>query len=180
MYYVVIFFSRRYMMVLIITLLQTFRNVQIFSYLWITLFMLCYIASIRPYKELRNNLQEIINEVTILVAGYSLLTFTEWVDDHSTRLVNGWFLVGCIIFSLVFNITLLSVVGCKELYHKLRRLYYSYLRKKSLLKSKLKKDATQLVGIDGPSEAANILAPIMAQNSPIDGSLMISVKNKTA
>ena len=54
-----------------------------------------------------------VNEVTILVAGYSLLTFTEWVDDYSTRMVNGWFLIGLLVFSLLFNMSLLIVVGFK-------------------------------------------------------------------
>ena len=153
MSYVVIFFGRRYVMILIITLSQAFRNVQIFSYLWITVFMLWYIASVRPYKEFRNNLQEMVNEATILMAGYSLLTFTEWVDDDNTRMINGWFLIGCLLFSLLFNMSLLIVVGCKESYHKIRRLYYENLRKKNLIRAKTIKDGRQLIAIDGLLQA---------------------------
>jgi len=136
MSYVLIFFCRRYSMVLIVTILPNFRNVQIVSQLWSTLFVMSYIAFVKPFKNMRTTFQEVVNEATTMLAAYPLLAFTEWVYDSDRRMEAGWFLLGCIVFSLLFNLTLMTVVGIKEIYQKIRRKYYELLRKKRLEKER--------------------------------------------
>ena len=82
MAYVLLFFSRRYLMVLIITALPLYRNTQIQGQLWTTLFMMAYSTYVRPFKLGHNNFQETVNEIITLLAVYPLFVFTEWVYDQ--------------------------------------------------------------------------------------------------
>ena len=72
-------------MVLIITLLPTQRNIQINMQLVCTLFMMSYSAYVLPFNSKVLNYQEIVNEITVLLASYHLFCFTEWVYDLPTR-----------------------------------------------------------------------------------------------
>ena len=53
LWYAVIFFVRRFCMLLIIVLLPLNRNTQIMAQLWTTLFMLCYLGNVQPFVEPR-------------------------------------------------------------------------------------------------------------------------------
>ena len=78
-----------------------------------------------------------MNEVTILLACYPLLTFTEWVSDMDRRIEMGWFLLALIGLSLMTYITLLTFVGISNTYCKLRR---RYLEKVMAVKIKERKE----------------------------------------
>ena len=82
-----------------------------------------YVAYVKPYNSMNMNLQEVLNEVTILLACYPLLTFTEWVSDMDRRIEMGWFLLALIGLSLMTYITLSTFVGISNSYKKLRRRY---------------------------------------------------------
>ena len=69
--------------------------------------VIAYVAGVRPHARSFINDQEIINEVTVLIASYPLLCFTNWVWDMNTRLNAGWFLVACILLIMLFNILIL-------------------------------------------------------------------------
>ena len=53
LWYAMIFFYRRFCMLIIIVLLPFHRNIQIVAQLWTTLFMLCYLGYVQPYIEPR-------------------------------------------------------------------------------------------------------------------------------
>ena len=74
-----------------------------------------YIAYTRPYVVPFSTKLEVINEAVTLLASYPLFTFTEWVFDLDRRIEAGWFLIGCVVFCLLFNIAYLIVCGCKLL-----------------------------------------------------------------
>ena len=51
LYYNVVFFSRRYLMILVLTLLPSNRNVQINCQLVSSLAMMSYVTWVRPYES---------------------------------------------------------------------------------------------------------------------------------
>ena len=101
----VIFFVRRYFMILVITLLPNYRNTQIVCQLWSTLFMMSYISWVRPFEREGQNTLEIINEIIVLLASYHLFCFTEWIYDFERRWEIGWSLVMLIGLNVTINLT---------------------------------------------------------------------------
>ena len=77
-------------------------------HLWSTLAIMCYTAHVRPYKELIQNVQEVFNECTVLIAAYHLFGFTEWIFDMERRMELGWSLIAIIILNVCFNFTILT------------------------------------------------------------------------
>ena len=91
-----------------------------------------YVAYVKPFTSMMQNIQEVLNEVTILLACYPLFTFTEWVSNMDRRMEMGWFLLAVIISSLLTYIIIMTVLGIKNTYTNLRRRYYAKLIKKKL------------------------------------------------
>lgn len=60
-----------------------------------------------PYKHRKDNLLEIFNESTILLASYSLTLFINQTNETSTdsnlKDEGGWFLIGLVLFNLCVN-----------------------------------------------------------------------------
>ena len=87
------------------------------------MFVIDYLMLNRPYEDHKFNIQEIVNECTVLVAAYPLLTFTNWIGDFERLLEAGWAIVGCIAFSVIFNIAFLFVSVCMGCVNKLKLRY---------------------------------------------------------
>ena len=79
MAYVILFFLRRYCMVLIMILLPHHGKFQISAQISLTMLTLCYLIAVKPRTDRRLHKQEYINEGLTLLAAYPLLTFTGWV-----------------------------------------------------------------------------------------------------
>ena len=114
LYYNVVFFARRYFMILVLTLLPSNRNVQINCQLVSSLAMMSYVTWVRPYESKLQNSTEIINEITVLLSSYHLFCFTEWVYDVDRRLEIGWSLVGFIVFNVIVNVVIFLVTIFKN------------------------------------------------------------------
>ena len=107
MLYSIVFFLRRYTVILVLTMLPGNALAQILTTMLSTMVVIAYVGGIRPHANSNVNRQEIINEITVLVASYPLLFFTKWVWDMDMRLNAGWFLIACIILNCLFNMTIL-------------------------------------------------------------------------
>ena len=79
--YSIVFFLRRYSILLILTLARGHYQLQIMGQMLGTMYVIYYIASARPYNISYMNKQELINEITVLLSSYPLLMFTPWVWD---------------------------------------------------------------------------------------------------
>lgn len=80
-------------------------------------------ASVQPYKDRLQNVQEVFNECTVLVGSYHLFGFTEWIYDYERRLELGWSLIAVIVLNVCFNFTVLTVIIIKENMKKARVKY---------------------------------------------------------
>lgn len=74
------------------------------------------------------NVIEILNELTVLVAAYPLLTFTDWVGKEEDRIDNGWYLINCICLNVMFNISVSLIIFIHESCRKLK--FYRIRRRK--------------------------------------------------
>ena len=107
MLYKIVFFLRRYSVILVLTLLPGNTLSQILTTMISTMVVIAYVSGIRPHARASINNQEIINEITVLIASYPLLIFTSWVWDMDSRVNAGWFLIACILLNVLLNMSIL-------------------------------------------------------------------------
>lgn len=118
------FFFRRFVMLFVLVLLPSQRNVQIVAQLWSTLYIMSHTAYVLPYKQSIQNYQEVLNEITVIVASYHLFCFTEWIYDFERRFELGWSLICTIVLNVFVNVSILVFYLLKSAYVKLRTNYY--------------------------------------------------------
>ena len=97
-------------MIFIITLLSNSGFYSIHGQMISTMYVVAYLLLTKPFKESNLNSIELVNEITVLVAAYPLLVFMgNWVWDIYIRFYCGWYLIGCIVFTLAFNSSILVI-----------------------------------------------------------------------
>ena len=89
--YSTFFFLRRYMMMFLFVFFPEMTMTQININLLLTLLMLLFIIDVYPFEEMKMNKQEMFNEICVLISGYVMLLYTEFVGDLETRYTIGWF-----------------------------------------------------------------------------------------
>ena len=127
--YSTIFCLRRYLMLLILTLLPTNSLAQVFLQMGSTKVVVAYLGRVMPYQSPVFSVIEILNELMVLGAAYPLLTFTDWVFSLETRNFNGWFMVAYICLNIIFNITIAMAFMVRRI--QLRCKYY-FIRKRKI------------------------------------------------
>ena len=78
-----------------------------------TLSVMYYTAHAQPYNNHTQNIQEVFNEWTVVVAAYHLLTFTDWLSDYTLRSLLGWSLLSVININILFNVGILANIVCR-------------------------------------------------------------------
>ena len=96
-----------------------------------TFYIIAFVARERPFVSPHANSMELFNEITVYIAVYPLLFFTNWVDSEETKDIAGWCLVGCIFITILFNIGVTIYQGCKQLWKNIRRKWHRYHWKKA-------------------------------------------------
>ena len=120
LFYMMVFFLRRYIVIFVLTILPLSTFTQILTQMTSTMIVIGYIARVHPYERSIFNKMELFNEITVLIASYPLLVFTPWVWDQKPRLDVGWFLVACILINCIVNVSVMIYIGIKETCLKLR------------------------------------------------------------
>ena len=72
---------------------------------------MCYVSSIKPYKSASLNKHELINESFLIMISYTLFYNTEYnnvVGTKEFRYNVGWALIGVILFTLGWNVTVIA------------------------------------------------------------------------
>lgn len=178
------FFFRRFVMIIVLVLLPSQRNVQIVAQLWSTLYIMSYTAYVLPYKNLIQNVQEVINEWTVIVAAYHLFAFTEWVYDMERRMELGWTLIGTIVLNVAFNFAILGyyvISSCiNKLKHKYRvkkrqKMILDYLKRKSIMNVN---KAIVLESIKEEPEPEDGLKDISPRDALVEDSAQVQATDK--
>ena len=110
-------------MILILTVMPWSKYAQILGQIYGTMAVIYYLSYFKPFSEGFMNLQERVNEITVLLAAYPLFVFTDWVSDDDRKMEAGWYLVSSILLNIFFNIAILVYFLCKDLIRKAKRRY---------------------------------------------------------
>ena len=136
MLYYFFFIIRRQIMVFTLVFMPKFGNLQLSLHILCSFTSLVYTALVKPYINESQNSQEICNEVFILLGGYHMIVFTDFVpDEFVTELGKnfktqiGWSLIAVLAANVAFNISLISrevilnvINSCKNRRAKAARL----------------------------------------------------------
>ena len=82
---------------------------------------MAYLAYYRPFKDPNMNKIEIFNEICVIITGYQLITFTDFVKDEAVKSSIGYWMIGTVIFNFGANILLQVIYGAKLAYLMIRR-----------------------------------------------------------
>ena len=91
-----------------------------------------YTTYVLPFQSMVQNYQETINEIFVLIAGYHLFCFTEWVYDLNMRFTVGWSLLGFVGLNLAINIGIMLVIVFKSSIQRIKVLYFTREKKRIL------------------------------------------------
>ena len=78
------------------------------------------------------NRQEVFNEGTVMLAGYVLLHYTDYVLDGETRYLFGWINIGIIGFNLVINLAIMMLTSGHICKLKVKRFSIHHSAKKRI------------------------------------------------
>ena len=114
-----IFILRRFMMALVIVYMRD-ANVWIrcISYTFIQFAVLVYTIVVRPFGQVKENLTEIVNEVTYTVLCIVITIFNDesrWFDDLDKILIYGLMVAG-ILITIIINVDM--IYGCIQKYRQ--------------------------------------------------------------
>lgn len=97
---------RRLILVLSTIVFNNYAFAQIIIFIFLSELNLIHLIFYKPYIEKYNNRLEIFNEFCIIIMGYQLVMFTDFVDDENTKYYSGYTLIGIIGLNFLFNFLL--------------------------------------------------------------------------
>jgi hypothetical protein len=68
-----------------------------------------YLVHSMPFETKARNIIELLNELTILIASYLLIPFTDLVDDIHAKYLFGWLLIFLTIFNMLINFVIVTI-----------------------------------------------------------------------
>mmetsp|Transcript_26728 Transcript_26728/g.40759 ORF Transcript_26728/g.40759 Transcript_26728/m.40759 type:complete len:161 (-) Transcript_26728:601-1083(-) len=114
--------------------------------------MTIYLGHAKPKPSRFENRMELANDLVTTLAGYHLITFTEFTIDPEIRFQIGWSFVGWLIAMLVCNFAFVLFDLAKSLhllYVKYSRLYSRYgIQLKAHRRPSLKKELVRPKSLD--------------------------------
>ena len=120
------FLGRRLIFVVSIFYLGAWPIFQIFFLFFQSYAMLVYLMAVRPFHSKLMNALEVVNEVSVLIAIYHLLCFTEFVPDPNLHDSIGFSLLAVTGIAFVINVMALIYTGILEIKKVVKRLLYKW------------------------------------------------------
>jgi hypothetical protein len=111
--YNVIYTSRRLLFVIIITAFEEAWVIQILLMIIHSSLIIIYLIYVKPYEAPILNKVEIFNEISICLASYHLIFFTDFTPDPQFQLNMGWSLIG--ITTLNIGVNMLVMIRATSL-----------------------------------------------------------------
>ena len=78
--------------------------------------VMIYVGLVRPFHDKFANILELVNEVLILLASYSLITFSALVPDAKIRSHSGYFLIIMAFATMIMNVFIIVISKIWTLY----------------------------------------------------------------
>lgn len=108
-YFTMLFLYRRLAFALIITFDDYYTVFQLAPFILIGLGQLAYILYWQPLETLLFNALTIFNETILVVIGYQMYLFTDYVTEPEMRFKLGNVLLGFVYFDIAINLVVLVV-----------------------------------------------------------------------
>jgi hypothetical protein len=108
------FTIRRLLLILTAVMLSEHPAFQVMSFIFLSEITVIYIIQFKPYETRGTNLNEIFNECCVLVTSYTLIIFTEYVNDFSVRDFVGYCIIGCILLNFGVNLIIQLIHSFKS------------------------------------------------------------------
>ena len=104
------FLWRRLLFAIIIVLLKERPSLRIVLFFYQSIGLLIYVVLVKPFEDPQQNKIEIFNELCILLSGYHLIAFTDFIPQgQAYDEVRGWFgysMIGITALNVVVNTTI--------------------------------------------------------------------------
>ena len=71
--------------------------------------IMIYIGYFRPFDKRLASILELVNEILILLCTYSLVMFTAFVPEASTRYLCGWYVIGLVFLLISINLVVIVI-----------------------------------------------------------------------
>lgn len=113
---------RRGINALVLTLLSNYCAFQVMTLTLMSLFMIMYLISVRPFQESRINIMEIFNECTVLVCNLHLFVFASIDSSLTFHYFAGWSMLFLTGLSLMINMAIAFTISMSEIKKRLCRL----------------------------------------------------------
>ncbi|TNV87476.1 hypothetical protein FGO68_gene11214 [Halteria grandinella] len=113
------FTLRRLTLALIAVQLREYPIIQLLLFQLISVLNISYLTYHQPFQEPTTNKLEIFNELCILMVGYTLFIYTDFIPDFELQILVGYVMIGITGFNFLGN---LSVI-CFGMYQKLRQVW---------------------------------------------------------
>lgn len=80
-----------------------YQFIQIYFSILSSLGLIMYLLKVMPYEDKLLNVIELFNEMSLLACSYTLLAFTDYVDDVHRRSEIGWFYASLVSVNFAVN-----------------------------------------------------------------------------
>ena len=105
-----IFLLRRFTYMLVIVFMENLTGIQIAMYLNLSLLWMSYMIAYEPMLRSQWRMTEYANEMTILICGYVIIFFTDYIPDAELRYKIGWLFIIVLLIDMLFNWTLIVLL----------------------------------------------------------------------
>ena len=122
--YYLIFILRRFIIANAFVYLQGYGLFQIITYIYTSLLSIAYILGVKPYNDMKMNIQELFNELCLLVISVLLLFFTDICDYPDLQDYIGWYIIIILVVNIALNILFVVVITLHSLYKVFSQLIH--------------------------------------------------------
>ena len=102
------FMTRRVLFTVGVCAMTEYAAIQIYFFIFPTIAVMMLLALVKPLQGLQTNRLEIYNSFTLLLIGYCLMCFTQFVLDAGERYNVGYALVALTIKNIIVNIVIVG------------------------------------------------------------------------
>ena len=103
LFFIWIFLVRRFLYALIIVNMQNYPGIQLISSMLLSYFTLIYLVIVKPIIGNIDFFFELFNEFMIYIITLFSYTFSDLLEDPILRYEIGFFLVGLVLLTMLFN-----------------------------------------------------------------------------
>ena len=108
-----VFLVRRYSLVTSIIFYKDFNSLQLIATIQLAVFVAIYTVAAHPFEESLMTKQEVMNEILVCLATYTLFAFTGVIGDYSyydDLVMIGWVSIALIAADILLNLLFMACI----------------------------------------------------------------------